>query len=368
MVRNNVGFIIRKSQTFYVASTVTHQPKPVEKQPVISQEDFYQQYEQRKPHYERLAINMQQAIIAFLTTKDIPYLEVSARVKSADSAYEKIVRKAYESPFEQIEDWCGIRITCYYPNDIDIIKNIISEEFEVKASGDTKDALDYSLGYRPTHFVIGIKQSWSATPNYLGLEKFRAEIQVRTVLMQAWAEVEHKLSYRSMQEIPSQFRRKFARLSAQFELADEQFEELRNGLNEYRIAISEEARDAPDFRTQKFNLNSLQAFLDVIFPHRDSSLNALSKLFPEFKSAGMDMRDIVDGYELAKNTLTLFEVESADKSGILTQIGALRAVLDIGSDKYYRMRYITQPINLPGSRIALVNSTRKSLGKFVAGE
>jgi ppGpp synthetase/RelA/SpoT-type nucleotidyltranferase len=341
----------------------------VEKQPVISQEDFYQQYEQRKPQYERLAINMQQAIMAFLTTKDIPYLEVSARVKSADSAYEKIVKKAYERPFEQIEDWCGIRITCYYPNDIGIIQNIISEEFEIKTSGNPKNSSDYyALGYRPTHFVIGIKQSWSATPNYLGLEKLKAEIQVRTVLMQAWAEVEHRLSYRSMQEIPSQFRRKFARLSAQFELADEQFEELRNGLNEYRIAISEEARDAPDFRAQKFNLDSLQAFLDVIFPQRESSLTALSKLFSEFKSAGMGMGDIIDGYELAKNTLTLFEVESADKSGILTQIGALRAVLDIGSDKYYRMRYITQPINFPGSRIALVNSTRKSLGKFVAGE
>jgi putative GTP pyrophosphokinase len=56
----------------------------------------------------------------------------------------------------------------------------------------------------------------------------RAEIQVRTALQHAWSAVHHKLEYKSSTEAPPELRRRLFRLSALFELADEQFSELRD--------------------------------------------------------------------------------------------------------------------------------------------
>ena len=181
----------------------------MDKQSVISQEDFRQQFAERKPHYEKLATNLQDALKSLLTDKKIAYLEVLARVKDVESAYEKIARKEYSKPFEQIEDWCGLRIICYYPSDIDLICKMLKDEFDVKTQEDTSKRLAaHEFGYRSTHFILQIKPAWASTPNYRTLEGFKAEIQVRTILMHAWAEIEHKLSYKSAEQVPEQFKRK----------------------------------------------------------------------------------------------------------------------------------------------------------------
>jgi ppGpp synthetase/RelA/SpoT-type nucleotidyltranferase len=76
----------------------------VEKKSVISKEEFHKQYAAQHPHYDRLATTLQQALKTLLADNNIPYLEMLARVKDANSAYEKIERKQYDQPFKQIED------------------------------------------------------------------------------------------------------------------------------------------------------------------------------------------------------------------------------------------------------------------------
>jgi putative GTP pyrophosphokinase len=65
-----------------------------------------------------------------------------------------------------------------------------------------------------------------------GLATLRAELQVRTVLQHAWAAVSHKLQYKREDDIPVQLRRKLFRLSALFELADDEFISLRSASGE----------------------------------------------------------------------------------------------------------------------------------------
>jgi len=55
----------------------------------------------------------------------------------------------------------------------------------------------------------------------------RAEVQIRTATQHAWAAVDHRLTYKSNHEIPRELQRRFARLSAILELADDQFSQLR---------------------------------------------------------------------------------------------------------------------------------------------
>jgi hypothetical protein len=85
--------------------------------------------------------------------------------------------------------------------------------------------------------------------------------------MHAWAEIEHKLNYKSDAQVPIKFQRKLFRLSAKFEEADEQFEELRDGISEYRKGIITTAKEANKFDvSQELNRDSLIAFLNFHFP------------------------------------------------------------------------------------------------------
>lgn len=338
----------------------------MEKQPVITQEEFRQQYNERKPHYERLAVNLKEAIKAFLAEKSIPYLDVLARVKDVDSAYEKISRKDYDKPFEQIEDWCGLRIICYYHGDIDVICDVLSIEFDVEEQENTARRLTaHEFGYRSTHLILKPKLSWAVTPNYRGLQDFKAEVQVRTILMHAWAEVEHKLAYKNKEQAPEQFHRKLSRLSAKFEEADEQFEELRNSIKEYRATIRKTVIATSAFRTQKLNLDTLQAFLDVAFPDREGSIVATGGLIQDFKQAHMSMAEVVEGYELAKDTLPKFEILPEVSNGRFLQVGALRTILDVGSDKFFIFRHAAHYDSYSSRLRATMEDARAAIGKSI---
>ncbi|TGE29719.1 GTP pyrophosphokinase [Hymenobacter metallicola] len=322
-----------------------NQPKTVEENiPVITQEEFYRQYDELRPDYERLGINMQQAIKSFLGEKKIPYLDVLYRVKDAASAYEKITRKNYNSPFEQIEDWCGLRVICYYPSDVDRICEIFTTEFDVKTQEDTASRLaPHEFGYRSTHFILTIKESWLKPPNYRGLENLKVEVQVRTILMHAWAEIEHKLAYKSTEQVPDQFKRQLYRLSAKFEEADEQFETLRYGLQEYRETLANQVGEAEPFPEQEFNLDVLKIFIDKHFPHhKRSNVLSVSDVFNELLTLGLGMKEIQEAYSIGIESLPKLEArwvrEAPQHRTRLAQVGAFRMVMEVGNDAYFKLR------------------------------
>jgi len=186
-------------------------------------------YKELLPQYENLGQNISQALELLLKEKDISCLSISYRIKESDSFFEKLKRKRYKDPFEEIEDICGVRVICYYQSDVEKITEIIKKEFDVIENDNKVENLEYDqFGYRSSHFIIKIKKEWLSTPNYRGLENLKTELQIRTVLMHAWAEIEHKLAYKSKLQIPKEFQRKLARISAKLEESDEQFEDIKN--------------------------------------------------------------------------------------------------------------------------------------------
>lgn len=190
--------------------------------------DYTQQFLEKEKLYESLGRNIVESIKILLTTSKIPILSIYYRVKSIESFLEKIDRKAYADPIEDIEDICGIRIICYYQKDIEKITDIIKTEFSIHESETKEDRLEQNqFGYRSHHLIACINKQWEITPNFRGLGDLKCELQIRTVLMHAWAEIEHSLSYKSEVQVPEKFRRKLSRISAKLEEADEQFEELK---------------------------------------------------------------------------------------------------------------------------------------------
>jgi putative GTP pyrophosphokinase len=162
-----------------------------------NRESVKAEYDRIYEKYRILATNLHQALKGFLNDARIDILDVQDRVKEFDSFYEKIQRKGYGKPFDQVEDICGLRIICYFPSDLDKISKLIEREFDVLESKDKVDLLEPDrFGYRSLHFIVSVKNEWLKAPNYRGLSGLKAEIQVRTILMHAWADVEHKLAYK----------------------------------------------------------------------------------------------------------------------------------------------------------------------------
>lgn len=301
-------------------------------------------YEERLPKYKRLGRNLKQALETFLDDAGIDVVSVTYRVKDFNSFFEKIKRKNYKNPFQETEDICGVRIVSYYPSDLDKITQIINNEFDIQESIDKAELLEPDrFGYRSIHLILTVKKDWLKAPNYRGLSGLKAEVQVRTILMHAWADFEHKLAYKKTEHIPDQFRRKLYRLSAQFEELDEKFDSIRKEREEYLERIlSEEVKKSGRFDVnQVMNLDSLQAFLDFYLPDRSRTPLATSTLLDEIMIIGIVFKDLVEGFEKTKDIVPLVEKEISTLnhySGLRwVQVGALRCVLDLTNDRYWQI-------------------------------
>lgn len=298
--------------------------------------------------YQKLSTNLIQALEIFLMEKKIAYLSINSRIKDKNSFIEKIERKNYNRPFEEIEDICGIRIICYYQTDVSKIAEIISSEFTVVENEDKEELLNEDqFGYRSNHSIVRIKKGWLNAPNYRGLENLKAEIQVRTILMHAWAEIEHKLSYKSESQIPKQFKRKLFIMSAKLEEADEQFENIKNAVIEYKENVKLIAQNKEDtaIKNIDLNLDSLQTFLDLNFPNRTKDIESTALLVDEFKKFNITLSDILNAYEIVKPYLTEIEKElfpgKKPQQG-WAQTGIAREIIDLTNENWRENRGIPE--------------------------
>ncbi len=308
----------------------------------MNREEFKHLYDDIYPLYDRLLTNIHCVVEGQLNSAGIPYLNLEKRVKTLDSSFEKVARKHYDDPFKQIEDFCGLRIICYYPSDVDKIVSLLRQEFEVASEEDTQTRLKANeFGYRSTHLVLSIPKDWLKAPQYRGLDGLKAEVQMRTILMHAWAEIQHKLAYKSADQVPDAFQRKLFRLSAKFEEADEQLEHIRDGLFSYRSEIRPAAGlGFASLRGQPLNLDTLTILLDAAYPMREKSDVYNSELLDELSKVSLTMDDLIDAITAHAPFSNQLEKEEddGDKTFRWMQVGALRSALDMANDAYYSSR------------------------------
>lgn len=219
-------------------------------------------YDDKLKDFVRLEKAIKATFEYLIQAADIPYLTVSGRIKDFKSLRDKCERKGYENPFEDNEDFIGIRIITYFLSNISDIEKIIqTEKFVVVSSFAKEDELgDKEFGYRSTHFILKIPPAWAKTPSFRGLENIKIEIQLRTVLMHAWAEVEHKLQYKGEHSTPSNVRRKFGRIAAKLEESDEQFEEIIESVGSYVEKVESEIADPKKTEFIEINTETIRVF------------------------------------------------------------------------------------------------------------
>jgi putative GTP pyrophosphokinase len=153
---------------------------------------------------------------------------VSGRIKNFPSFFSKYLRFLRDGDKNpKITDLMGLRIICPFIEDLDVAEDLINKNFTVVET-ETKGHYTFKeFGYESTHLLIAIPGDLVAKYGYPGTDI--AEVQIRTILQDAWAEVEHELVYKAeFSPFDEPMRRKLAAVNASLSLADIIFQEIRS--------------------------------------------------------------------------------------------------------------------------------------------
>ncbi len=131
-----------------------------------------------------------------------PIHNMQSRIKTLESIFEKLSRKELEisiaSAKQNLTDIAGIRVVCYYIQDIYMIAKMLSNQDDITVIRET----DYIKnpkpnGYRSLHLVVKVPVFFSDRKEIVPVE-----IQIRTIAMDFWASLEHQLKYKTVDSIP----------------------------------------------------------------------------------------------------------------------------------------------------------------------
>lgn len=198
--------------------------------PVPSRRTLQQQYEQNAVAIEKALHEIQRRIASAVRSNDVR-ATLKYRVKSFDSFYEKLLRRSRgleHGSSVEITDLLGVRVVCPFMEEIQTIESALHAAFTVREVERKGSQLGFQeFGYSSVHLLVDlpadIRDSF-----HLGGE-WICEIQVRTILQDAWAEVEHELVYKAdLTPLDQRLRRKLAALNANLTLSDIIFQEIRD--------------------------------------------------------------------------------------------------------------------------------------------
>lgn len=215
--------------------------------------------------YFDFVVAANQLISTLLNNESLMVHSVTYRCKSRQSIEEKISRpeKNYVA-LSDLTDVAATRVTTYFADDVDLIARLIEREFEID-EGESIDKRIYDepdrFGYLSLHFIVRFSPERLKLSEYRRFVNMRFEIQIRSILQHAWAEIEHDLGYKSSAGAPVNVRRRFARVASLLELADSEFQLIRQSLKTYEREVPESILQDP--YAVALDIASIRALFDA---------------------------------------------------------------------------------------------------------
>ena len=157
-----------------------------------------------------------------------PYVVVGTEPISPESILEKLERKGLELTSESIEknlnDVAGIRVICSFPDDIYVLADRLCSQDDLRLL-EKKDYIENPKenGYRSLHLILEV-------PIFLAEQKKyrKVEVQLRTIAMDFWASLEHKLKYKKDVENSEEISRELKECADAISSMDFRMQEIRN--------------------------------------------------------------------------------------------------------------------------------------------
>jgi putative GTP pyrophosphokinase len=195
-----------------------------------------------------------------------PIEHVKARLKSPESIVKKVYRKGYDFSLpvikEKIKDIAGIRITCSFLSDIYELSKMLANQKDIRVV-DYKDYIKNPKpnGYQSLHLILEIPIFMSDRE-----ELTYVEVQIRTIAMDFWASLEHKIYYKYNKEIPGHMIDELKEAATMAAGLDRKMERLHKEVIEIKQANQAEEAEYMLLNLQKEKVNF--SFLETIFPKK----------------------------------------------------------------------------------------------------
>jgi LacI family transcriptional regulator len=189
-----------------------------------------------------------------------PIEHIKSRMKSGDSIARKLRRRGCESSLENMVRYCndiaGIRIICSFTSDIYHLAEIISSQRDLEVIL-IKDYIKRPKpsGYKSYHMLVMMPVYFSEQ-----IIETKVEIQIRTIAMDFWASLEHKIQYKFVGEAPEHIRAELLECSAMISALDAKMLSLNQEIMEQSemedkaAALLEQERRKAKFRAQNHSL------------------------------------------------------------------------------------------------------------------
>ena len=287
-----------------------------------------EEYRQQRPVFERMQETVPAQVRSVFEEAGIIVASIESRIKEEKSLAGKLELKgAKYASLADITDIFGMRIITFYIDDVDKVASVVERLFEV----DWDNSVDKrklhevdSFGYMSLHYIC-------RHPDF----PFRFEVQMRTILQHAWANMNHDTGYKSGVEVPVEYMRNMNRLAGMLELVDEQFSLIRTEITDYRRQVQslvasgrleEVPLDGDSFRSF-LNLGPFDALNRRIASVnqaeiQDVSLMPYLELFKllGFKTLG-DISNLIRDYSEGAYQIACYQISLTDLDIIASSVG-----------------------------------------------
>jgi ppGpp synthetase/RelA/SpoT-type nucleotidyltranferase len=197
-------------------------------------------YEEKRPLYKSLAGKVAGIIEEVLDADGVEYHSVDKRAKKVESYKKKA--GGYEDPTSEIHDMSGVRIIAYVESEANRIADVVRGLFDVDPGLSEDKSVNLGVdkvGYRSDHYVATLPRARCRLAEFKRFAGMEFEIQVRTILQHAWAEIEHDRNYKFAGVLPSDIQRRFALLAGSLELLDREFDRIAAEIDSYAGSVIE---------------------------------------------------------------------------------------------------------------------------------
>ena len=156
--------------------------------------------------------------------QNYPIHHVQDRIKKKESIEQKLARRGCECDVESardcLTDISGIRVICYFVRDIYAVVSLLKKQTDIVVIKEC-DYISHPKpnGYRSYHIVFGV-------PVYHtdGMEYYPVEIQLRTMSMDLWASMEHRICYKGSQKLEEKAAQEFREYAEYLKNMEEEME------------------------------------------------------------------------------------------------------------------------------------------------
>lgn len=222
-------------------------------------DSIIKEYREKKYLYLEFGEYINSALNRLLKTNNVH--SIFYRIKTEKSLAGKLELKQKYNTLNEVTDVLGFRILTYLPKEVDEIVDVLEAEFKVDKENSVDKRLmeENEFGYMSYHLVLSLDPNNKKPLEKKAFQNLTFEVQIRTVLQHAWAEIEHDLGYKNPFEIPSYLKRRFFRLASLLELADDEFQNIVNQISEYEQEMKEKLKS--DEEQIELNLVTLNQYV-----------------------------------------------------------------------------------------------------------